>query len=112
MGIVLVPKTKIRPTQCLLGELTSFLGPLALLEKYPKGYQCTQCTRVYQFECREEKSVQTADTREIARSTSNDANKTRNKPLSDTRVLIARVPKSGHARPLSRVSHFFVSVIR
>ena len=53
------------------------------------------------------KSVQTADTREIARSTSNDANKTRNKPLSDTRVLIARVPKRGHARPLLRVSAFF-----
>ena len=44
----------------------------------------------------------------IARSTSNDANKTRNKPLSDTRVLIARVPKSGHAR---RVRFFLVSVI-
>ena len=56
----------------------------------------------------EKKSVQTADTREIARSTSNDANKTRNKPLSDTRVLIARVPKSGHAR---RVRFFLVSVI-
>ena len=58
------------------------------------------------------KSVQTRDTREIARSASNDASKTRNKPLCDTRNLIARVSQKRDTRDLFRACHtFFVSVM-